>query len=262
MDTVLFIHGWATDGFVWQASASSLGEGKNIINLNLPAHGGRLKWDSTTLLPAVREAALRLSGLADGSVVGVGWSLGAEVLLSSMKELGHKFKALVLVGATPCFTLKDGFKWGQAASLVRRMIIDMKKDPASTVDRFYGLNFTAAELESDGAARLIERYRYPGPVECSGPVPGCFPVFDYDGITAALEALYRTDLRGELADVQVPTLVVHGAKDGVTPVGAAMSLAENIRGAQIKVFEEAGHAPFITEPARFNKVVRGFTDRL
>lgn len=262
MDTLLFVHGWATDGSVWEGAARELGAGKNVVNLNLPGHGGRHKWGSPTLSPAVREAGESVRGLPDSSVIGVGWSLGAEVLLASLKESGRKFKGLVLAGATPCFVEKDDFPWGQSAPLVKRMILDMKKDPASALDRFYGLNFTAAELEGEGAKKILERYKYPGPVDCSGKVPGCFPVFDYNGITAALEALYRTDLREGLSQIEIPVLVIHGGNDGVTPVGAGKYLAENIRGARLEVFEEAGHAPFITEPQRFNRTVKDFMENL
>ena len=258
MDTLLFIHGWATDGFVWADAADELGGGRNVINLDLPGHGGAGKWDSPTLAPAVREVAVSVSALPERSVIGVGWSLGAEVLLASLQELGEKFKEMVLVGATPCFVGKEDFPSGQNRALVKRMILDMKKDPAATVERFYGLNFTAPELGSVAAKRLMERYRYPGPVECAGPVPGCFPLFDYEGITTALEALYATDLRALLGGIDIPTLVVHGGKDGVTPVGAGEYLAGNIKGARLQVFKEAGHAPFVTEPQRFNDVMKNF----
>ena len=258
MDTLLFIHGWATDSFVWADAAGELGVGRNVINLNLPGHGGALKWDTPTLLPAVREVSARIAALPERSVTGVGWSLGAEVLLASFTELGDKFKALVLVGATPCFVSKEDFPAGQSRALVKRMILDMKKDPASTVERFYGLNFTASEFGIVGAKKLIGRYRYPGPVECAGPVPGCFPLFDYDGVTTALEALYEADLRAYLGRIDVPTLVVHGGKDGVTPAGAGEYLAERIKGARLEVFDEAGHAPFITEPRRFNETAGSF----
>lgn len=262
MDTLLLIHGWATDDFVWEGAANALGGDKNIVNLLLPGHGGTQKWDAPTLSPAVKEVEGSISALPDGSVIGVGWSLGAEVLLASLGILKKKFKALVLVGATPCFVEKDDFPWGQPRPLVKRMILDMKKDPAATVDRFYGLNFTGAEHESEDAKRLIERYRYPGPVDCSREVPGCFPLFDYGGIIMALEALYRTDLREALGLIDTPALIVHGGKDGVTPVEAGEYLAGNIRGAALEVFKEAGHAPFITEAERFNKAVRNFIERL
>ncbi|MBI5586865.1 MAG: alpha/beta fold hydrolase [Deltaproteobacteria bacterium] len=262
MRTLLFIHGWATDNFVWEGAAKALGGDKNILNLSLPGHGGREKWDEPTLSPAIKELSSRLSALEDNSIIGVGWSLGAEVLVASFGSLKKKFGGLVLVGATPCFVEKEDFPWGQSRVLVKRMILDMKKDPASTVNRFYGLNFTGTELNTVGAGRFIERYGYPGPLDCTTAVPGCFPVFKYDEITTALEALYLTDIRGALSLIDTPTLIVHGGKDGVTPAGAGRYLADKINGAELKVFKEAGHAPFVTEPQRFNEAVKDFMERL
>lgn len=260
-NTILFVHGWATDREVWGKTVDALGI-ERVINLNLPGHGGRLKWDEPSLKPAVDEIARYTSGLADGSVIGVGWSLGAQALLSMAANDKKKFKALVLVGATPCFLEKDDFPWGQPRALVKRMILDMKKDTASTVERFYSLNFTDAEAKVTATKEFIKRYSYPGPVNCEGEVPGCFPAFDYTGITTALEALFNTDLRPLLKEVSVPVLLIHGGKDTVTPVGASKFLESRMKVASLTVFEDAGHAPFITETERFNRTLKGFLEIL
>lgn len=260
-DTILFVHGWATDKSVWAGTINSL-EGARAINLNLPGHGGGLKWDEPTLKPATDEISLHTSGLADGSVVGVGWSLGAQALLAIAAEEKKKFKALVLVAATPCFLEKEDFQWGQPRALVKRLILDMKKDAASTVERFYALNFSDAERKTAAAEEFVKRYRFPGPVNCEGETPGCIPVFDYAGITTALEALFNTDLREQLKKVSVPVLLIHGGKDTVTPVGASRFLESRMKVASLTVFEDSGHAPFITEPERFTRTLRGFLEIL
>lgn len=258
--TLLFIHGWATDPWVWEDAARNSGE--NIINLALPGHGGKERWDTPDLAPALREIERAIAGLPERSVTGVGWSLGAQTLIDCFPALGSKFNGFVLVSATPCFTAKDDFQWGQSRALVKRMILDMKKDPASTVERFYPLNFTAEELEHDMARAFIRRYGFPGPVDCSTEVPGCFPVLRYDEVTVALEALYRLDLRDRLEAIDIPTLIIHGRSDGVTPFEAAEFLADNIKRARLAEFENAGHAPFITEQERFIAILKGFTQEL
>lgn len=260
-NTILFVHGWATDSAVWGKTVAAL-NGERVINLNLPGHGGRLKWGEPTLKPAIDEIELHTSGLADGSIIGVGWSLGAQALLSMAAEEKKKFKALVLVGATPCFLEKDDFPWGQPRSLVKRMLIDMKKDASSTLERFYPLNFADNEAKTEAASEFLRRYRFPGPVNCEGEAPGCFPSFDYAGITTALESLYETDLREILKNISVPVLLIHGEKDIVTPVGASKFLESRMKVASLTVFEESGHAPFITEPERFNRTLKGFIEIL
>jgi len=257
---LVFVHGWATDHVVWKDTAWEIARGAGIDEadvslIDLPGHGNRLRWDTPDLKPAIAAIDEAIGDAADGSVIGVGWSLGAMALMAHAAGPSKKIKAMVLVGATPCFIAREGFPHGQSKALVRRMIMDVKADPASALSRFYGLNFTGAEAETGATREFVERYKYPGPVECTdgdyNTPPGCYPKFNYRDMTTALEALYKTDIRGVIGNIYQPVLVVHGSSDTVTPIGAGEYLAEKIKGARLDVFEGAGHAPMVTEPERF-----------
>ncbi|MEK7679315.1 MAG: hypothetical protein AAB356_03895, partial [Deltaproteobacteria bacterium] len=178
--------------------------------------------------------------------------LGAEALIEFSAQNSGVLKGIVLVGATPCFTERHGFPWGRPRALVKRMLMDMKKDPAQTLSRFYRLIFTGKELEMS---------------EAKGFLAGCEKFqggdgFDHAGVINALEALYRVDLRGALEKLKVPALVVHGSLDSVAALGAGEFLSSRIKGARLERFEGAGHAPFITVKDRFLKEVKGFVDAL
>ena len=84
MKNLLFIHGWATDNRVWEGCIEALGGENLFYNINLPGHGGGGRWGEPTLAPAVEELGKTLSTLENRSVVGVGWSLGAEALIASL----------------------------------------------------------------------------------------------------------------------------------------------------------------------------------
>jgi len=257
---LVFVHGWATDSHVWEEASRGLGE--RAIKVNLPGHGGDNKWDEASFAPAIREIREKLRPLERDKAVGIGWSLGAMALMAALAEMKESFNALVLVGATPCFVEKDGFPWGQSKALVKRMIMEMKKDPATTLDRFYCLNFTQEEKKTAGAQSLLKRYAFPGPVNCEGPTPGCFPSFDYAGITRALEALYMADLRETLKAIDIPVLLVHGRLDNICPVGAAEYMGSRIKKARLEVFGDAGHAPQVTKPELFRETLQDFLARL
>jgi len=80
-----------------------------------------------------------------------------------------------------------------------------------------------------------------------------------DGIVGALEAMMgRIDSTTTLATIDVPTLVVVGAEDVLTPVSEAELLREAIRGSKLEVIEHAGHVSNFERPAAFNHVLSEF----
>ncbi|MBI5970896.1 MAG: alpha/beta fold hydrolase [Deltaproteobacteria bacterium] len=253
-DKFLFLHGWATDAWVWEETAKTLGA--QYLNLCLPGHGGSLSWDGPTLSPAVEEIKNTLRKFNGEPIIAVGWSLGGQALLSFACENPKAFKALVLVGAGARFTAGGGFPHGQPRSLVKRMIMDMKKDPVETLRRFYALNFTDEELTLPGAKVFLERYKLADTMTSNRPA------FKYDEITLALEALYKTDLRSGLSKLDLPCLIMHGTFDNVCPIEAGRHIAAHIKGARIVEFADAGHAPFITQPEKFNSALKTFLTRL
>ncbi|HEY4706614.1 MAG TPA: alpha/beta fold hydrolase [Thermodesulfobacteriota bacterium] len=255
---LVFVHGWATDSGAWEGIAK---EFAGSISIDLPGHGGQLGWDESTLKPAIDEIAGRVKGAKKG-LIGVGWSLGSQALIAARPLLKERLRALVLVGSTPCFVEREDFHWAQSKALVKRMIMDMRKDPAATVDSFYSLNFTSNEAATDEAKAFVSRYKYPGPISCEGDLPGCFPKFRYGEITKALEALYTIDLREDIKTIDVPVLLVHGRGDSICPVGAAEYMASRMKRARLEAFDGAGHAPFLTRRDAFISVLKDFMKRL
>jgi 3-oxoadipate enol-lactonase len=70
------------------------------------------------------------------------------------------------------------------------------------------------------------------------------------------------DVRAELAGIQVPTLVIVGSQDILTPVGDSEELAERIPDAELVVLGGAGHAVMAERVGVFNRTVLGFLDRV
>ena len=268
MKNLVFVHGWCTDSKVWSRSIDEFNKERPEItsySINLPGHGGAHPWNSPSFTPALKELEEVTSGLDYNSVIGIGWSLGAEVLLSAAAK-DKRFKALVLIGASPCFVGNEHFAYGHPSALVKRMIKDMGDAPDQTIERFLKLNFTNKEFVKEEAGAFIETYqapeRVPSEEDAQRLVPAPHPVFAYDELTTALTALHNTDLRELLKDIKIPVLVLHGDSDSVCPVEAGTHIAENIEGAEIKIYKKTGHGLFIMKRAQFEKDVLEFIDRL
>ncbi len=79
-------------------------------------------------------------------------------------------------------------------------------------------------------------------------------------LTATMDARFdgnHVDDAGFYRRIKCPMLVVHGRKDPVAPLAASEKVAE-LAGAELVVFERAGHGPHARYPARFNTLMRDF----
>jgi len=66
------------------------------------------------------------------------------------------------------------------------------------------------------------------------------------------------DLRPELGHIAVPTLVVVGEDDFICDMVSAHEMAESIPGAQLVTIPDAGHFPWVEQPAAFRAALDRF----
>jgi proline iminopeptidase len=69
------------------------------------------------------------------------------------------------------------------------------------------------------------------------------------------------DLTGRLHEIEVPTLIVVGRHDWITPVESSEELAAGIPNSELVIFENSGHSPQLEENEKFIAVVREFLAR-
>ena len=75
---------------------------------------------------------------------------------------------------------------------------------------------------------------------------------------AALGALASADLRGDVARIAIPTLVVAGEHDTLAPPASSAWLAQALPAAELLRLPGAGHAPFLSHPEAFRDALLGF----
>jgi 3-oxoadipate enol-lactonase len=82
-------------------------------------------------------------------------------------------------------------------------------------------------------------------------------------IQAALRAMMtRPDSTSLLPAISVPTLVIVGEEDAVTPPPLSAAMAAAIPGAELVVLPRAGHLSSLEQPEAFNAALLRFLDRL
>ena len=70
------------------------------------------------------------------------------------------------------------------------------------------------------------------------------------------------DLADELHHIDVPTLVVVGNQDILTPRGDSEEIADRIPGAELVVISGAAHGFMVEHASTFNKILKDFLHRV
>ena len=77
-------------------------------------------------------------------------------------------------------------------------------------------------------------------------------------LVTATQQLLRSDWRPLLAAIEVPTLIIWGERDRVTPLKIGEAIHQAIPGSQLVVIKEAGHNPMWDHPDVFNQKLLEF----
>lgn len=75
---------------------------------------------------------------------------------------------------------------------------------------------------------------------------------------AYVQDLKTYDVRDRLKDIDIPTLILCGAHDVQCPPENSYEIASLITTAQLVIFDESNHFPFIEQPLDYRKAIQSF----
>jgi len=136
---------------------------------------------------------------------------------------------------------------GLEPALVAEFAAELERDYQGLVRRFLS-------LQARGDERQGELLRTLRSAVFSRGEP------DPDALRAGLGILVHADLRAEARRIAVPTQVVAGRYDRLTPPSASAWWAGQIPGASFEEIPGAGHAPFLSHPDEVAGRLAAFLD--
>ena len=236
---VVLLHAFPYDRAMW-GPQRSLASRCRLLLPDLPGFGDTPAGEWTVDAAADRLAAgLDAVGVTGAVAVG-GLSMGGYVALAFARRHPQRLRALILA--------------------------DTRAEPDSPEAKA-GRTKTAEVAKGGGAAAVFDdvvakqlseytRSRRPEVVAAARQIASRQSV---EGVIAALAALRdRPEARPDLAAIAVPTLVLVGSDDAITPPAAARVLADGIPGATLQEVPTAGHLSNLETPAEFTAAVRSF----
>jgi len=189
----------------------------------------------------VKDARVVIEALAGKQVTAVGVSDGANVIVKLACDYPGLIHKLVLAGAGPGYScigtpFEASTTWGETQ-------IEM-------LDR--------EGIEGLAAAVVREIFTEPGTEDVARAYRQQLSRIGRDTWLNFLDPGPDLEIGPILADVSVPTLVMHGTEDRSVPVERGRYIAARIPGASLYLFEGKGHLPIFTATSEYCDVLRRF----
>ncbi|MBI2515834.1 MAG: alpha/beta hydrolase [Opitutae bacterium] len=235
---VIFVHGLAHSRASWLRQLESpLAQEFHLVAYDLRGHGLSDRPAGDAFYTEGRRWGDELAAVIEAAhlqrPVVVAWSLGGVVVLNYIRDHGDaNLAGIVLVDAVTCFS-PELFGEGNAGLV----------QPLQSPD---------TAIRSAATRRFIEACFVvpPKPAELNLILAraGILPA----SVHAAIPRISLAQGDEVLRAIRVPTLVVHGAKDGLTLPRMAQRTVSLVPRSQLSLYADAGHAPFFDESTRFN----------
>jgi pimeloyl-ACP methyl ester carboxylesterase len=227
---LLFLHGAGGSRFVWQHQALAFPRARI---LDLPGRAGGAPSGVDGYLDAIRASLkLDIRGPAAPHVV-AGHSLGSAIALQWALRYPDEVRGLILVGAGAKMRVNPAWLAGIAAG------------EREAIEEFGAWWFGPA-----AQPRLREKSL--ALLRATPP----------EVLLADLRAADAFDVMADLGRVAVPTLIICGADDRLTPVKFSRYLHEQIRDADLVVVDDAGHMVMLEQPGVVTAAIAQFLARL
>lgn len=223
---LIFIHGSGGWGGIWGKQISYFPDAEAIT---LPGHPDGELYKSVEEYANWLHQVIKYSGYK--SVILAGHSLGGAIVMTYALKYPEGLSAIVLIGTG-------------ARLRVHRQYISMLEE---AVEGNLGgwvewMKENYGSLPPEEQATLIEKHLEIGPLAQLNDLLCCD----------------RFDIRERVHEIRVPTLVICGGQDTMTPTKFTNYLAEKIPGAKKVIIEGTTHHLFLEKPGEFNKALDEF----
>ena len=230
---IVFLHGVGSDKSVWAPQLAHFGADRRAVAFDYPGYG-----ESDPAPPGTTRDDFAVAILAAMDGLGIdrahvcGLSLGGVIAIAAHHRAPARCASLILA---------DSFA--------------VHPDGQAIYDRSVAASESMGELAAARTPALLA----PGASEgLHQEVRETMTRIDPEAFRIGAEAVWLADQRDHAAAIAVPTLVLVGAEDQITPPLLSQELADLVPGAQLHTLAGAGHLANIERPADFNRLVGEF----
>jgi len=241
---ILFLHGVGSDKSVWHPQLMHFSRGRRAIAIDYPGYGESEPRDGVTRDGFARAAIAVLDALDIDRAHICGLSLGGVVAIAMHALAPERCASLVLADSFAVHPEGQAIHDRSAAASRAMTMRELAEARAPSL-----LGAAASEAIT---AEVIETM---GRIDPAAYRQGA-------------QAVWLADQQDRAASIAVPTLVLVGDEDRITPPSLSQALADLVgtasseRPTAVETIAGAGHLANLEQPAAFNAAVEDFIARL
>jgi pimeloyl-ACP methyl ester carboxylesterase len=222
LPAMVFLHGAGMDHSVWALLARAFAHhGHGVLAPDLPGHGRSAGTPLSSIAALADWTAALIDAVGADKARIIGHSMGSLVALETASRHPAKVSAIGLIATAAPLRVSDDLL--NAANANDRAAIDMISIWGEGYRATLGGSLAPGLWMLGGAERLLERA---GPGVIFADLSAC------NGYQDALAAAAR---------VGVPSIVIQGSRDMMTPAKGGKLVAAAIPGCRLAIIEGAGH---------------------
>ncbi len=231
---LVFIHGSGDSARIWRLQAEQLGRDHQVCAIDLPGHGQRL--DTLSVEVTVQEYAKAAHEIIQDELhlarpIIAGHSLGGTIALMMALEYGPELGGLILIGT------------GGRLRVHPTLLEAARTAPQQARLQLGELSVTQAHT---GTIQAIMNEQVP-------PEPHI--------LYRDLAACHVFDCMAQMHEISLPTLIICGADDRLTPVKYSQFLHDHITGSTLRIIPNAGHYVMREQPEAVNSAIGEWLSR-
>ena len=238
---IIFVHGFPYDSNMWRSQINEFSKKYFCVSYDIRGLGESAVEDGQfTIEKFVDDLELIINELKLNKPVLCGLSMGGYISLRAIERMQNKFSGLILCDTKSEADDNQG-KLKRAAAI--KQINSGKHDEfiEAFVRNCFGDKFVR-EYNHE-YQKVVERSKKNSPLG----VKGCL-----------LAMAGRTDTTEDLSKINIPTLVICGNQDKLSPPNVMKSMSEKIHNSKFVLIEEAGHMTPIEKSDVVNSAINDF----
>jgi pimeloyl-ACP methyl ester carboxylesterase len=234
LPTLVFIHGGGGDKKQWHYQLEYFkAKGFGLLALSLPGHGKSVHSPNNSISNYAKDVYLLISHLNLRNFVLIGHSMGGGICLSYVLEFPDLHPArLILIGT--------GAKLNVAPVFFELLSSDFNQ-ALSLMGKFSYATETNVDIKQRNQDILVK----------NGP----------EILIQDLKACQQFDVRNRLAEITIPSLIICGEEDNMTPIKFSEFLHQKLKNSKFVRVPNAGHFVFQEASNETNNHILEFLHR-